>query len=170
MIKIFETSLPGVLEIQRNKPHKDHRGINVDVYTEQEYFDAGIKTKFVQQNYSTSIKNVLRGLHGDDHTFKLVCCILGEFMLAVVNYDKNSNHFGKHEIFILTGDNGKQILIPPHYLNGHLILSEKATFFYNQSSYYLGANNQWSVRWNDPMFNIPWPIKNPILSDRDKGL
>lgn len=170
MIKVFQTSLSGVLEIQREKPFKDCRGMNVDVYAEQEYFDAGIRIKFVQQNYSTSGRGVLRGLHGDDHTFKLVCCVSGSFLLAVINYDNGSPDFGRWLTFILTEDDGRQILIPPNYLNGHLVLSEKATFFYNQSSYYTGAGNQWSVRWNDPRFNIPWPIIDPILSARDAGV
>lgn len=169
MIKVSQTSLPGVMKVQR-KIFRDHRGVNVDIYNEQEYFDAGIKPRFIQNNYSTSVKNVLRGLHGDNHTFKLVCCTLGSFVLVVVNYIDNSPHFGKWEKFTLTDDNGLQILIPPNYLNGHLVLSDKATFFYNQSSYYSGASNQRSARWNDPRFNIPWPTSNPILSNRDAGV
>ena len=168
MIEVCETSLPGVMRVQREM-FRDHRGVNVEIYIEKEYFDAGIKPRFVQNNYSTSVKNVLRGLHGDDHTFKLVCCTLGAFVLVVVNYIENSPHFGKWEKFVLSDDNGLQILIPPNYLNGHLVLSDKATFFYNQSSYYTGAGNQWSARWNDPRFNITWPISNPILSHRDAG-
>lgn len=168
MIEVFQTSLPGVMKIQR-EIFRDHRGVNVDVYDEQEYFNAGIKPKFVQNNYSTSVKNVLRGLHGDDHTFKLICCTLGSFILVVVNYREGFPYFGKWEKFTLTDDNGLQILVPPYYLNGHLILSDRATFFYNQSSYYTGAKSQWSVRWDDPRFNIEWPIANPILSKRDGG-
>lgn len=169
-VKWGEVVLPEVRVFKR-KISRDHRGLNADVYEEPMYVNVGVNAKLgTQQNYSISKKNVLRGLHGDNHTFKLICCPVGEFMLVVVNYEENSPYFGKWEKFILSADNGLQVLIPPNHLNGHLILSEKAMFFYNQSSCYTGAQNQWSVRWNDPRFNIPWPITNPILSKRDAGL
>src|SRR3989338_3320738 len=97
--------LPDVLVIQR-KITKDHRGLNADIFDEQEYLEMGISAKLgTQQNYSTSNKNVIRGLHGDNHTFKLICCTLGSFMLVVVNYEDGSPYFGKWERFILTAEN-----------------------------------------------------------------
>lgn len=160
--------LPAVRVFER-KISCDLRGFNADLYDDDVYFNAGVDAQLGrQQNYSKSKKNVLRGLHGDDHTFKLISCVSGCFMLVVVNYIENSSDFGKWEKFILTEDNGLQVLIPPNYLNGHLILSEEARFFYNQSSHYTGQKNQWSVGWNDPRFNIDWPISIPILSERDK--
>ncbi len=170
MIEVHETSLPGVLKIMRRPPSRDYRGIYAEIYQKQEYFEKGILVEFVEQDFSFSKKDVLRGLHGDEHTYKMVCCPFGAFYLAVVNYDKTSSYFGRWESFILTPENGLQILIPPGHLNGHLILSEEgAMFHYNQSAYYSGAKNQFSVKWNDPRFNIPWPIYNPILSERDGG-
>jgi dTDP-4-dehydrorhamnose 3,5-epimerase len=170
MIKIFQTYLPGVLKIQRRLPFRDPRGTYTEIYKKKDYFGKGITVDFVEQDFSFSKKNVLRGLHGDEKTFKMVCCPFGAFCLAVVNYDRSSSYFCKWETFFVTDENGLQILIPPKHLNGHLVLSEKgAIFHYNQSEYYSGRENQWSVRWNDPRFNIPWPITNPILSDRDRG-
>jgi len=160
--------LPEVLVIRR-KISLDHRGINFDVWDKREYVDAGINVDWVQVNGSRSRRGVIRGLHGDDHTYKLVCCARGSFWLTVVNYVQNSPDFGKWERFILTEDNGLQVLVPPNYLNGHLALSRKTIFLYLQSSHYTGAENQWSVRWNDPRFNIPWPVTSPILSERDGG-
>lgn len=168
-MEVYETTLPGVKKIQRKTPAVDHRGIYAEIYHEEEYFAKGIKLKFVEQVFSFSKKNVLRGLHGDDRTYKMVCCPFGALFLAVVNYDETSSHFGQWETFILTPENGLQILVPPRYINGHLILSEWAMFHYNQSEYYHGAENQISVRWNDPRFNIGWPVVNPILSARDGG-
>ena len=171
MIKVSSTSLPGVLKIHRGFPFRDHRGIYATIYQREDYFKKGITIDFVEQDFSFSRKNTLRGLHGDDKTYKMICCPFGAFCLAVVNYDQSSCHFGKWEMFFLTDDNGLQILIPPKHLNGHLVLSNKgAIFHYNQSEYYKGAENQWSVRWNDPRFNIPWPVVNPILSNRDRGV
>ncbi|MBI4179511.1 dTDP-4-dehydrorhamnose 3,5-epimerase family protein [bacterium] len=168
MITVHETTLPGVLRIQKKMPAKDSRGIYGEIYQKREYFEKGIKIDFVEQDFSFSRKNVLRGLHGDTKTYKMVCCPYGAFFLAVVNYNQDSKDFGKSETFVVTAENSLQILIPPMHLNGHLVLSDEgAIFHYNQSEYYTGSENQWSVRWNDPRFNIPWPVENPVLSNRD---
>lgn len=168
MIKVNRTTLPGLLRIER-PAFEDHRGIYGEIYRESEYFEAGIKIRFVEQDFSTSKKNVLRGLHGDSKTWKLISCIYGELYLVVLNYEKDSPLFGKWEAFTLTPYNRLQILIPPMHANGHLIISNEAIFHYNQSEYYTDGSNQFSLRWNDPRFNIFWPIKDPILSRRDGG-
>ena len=171
MIKVLATSLPGVLKIDRGAPFRDHRGTYETIYKKEEYRKNGIGVNFVEQDSSFSKIGVLRGLHGDEKTYKLVCCLFGSFYLVVVNYDNSSDFFGKWETFEVSAENGVQILIPPKHLNGHLILSnEGAIFHYNQSEYYSGASNQWSVAWNDPRFKIPWPIASPTLSERDMGL
>lgn len=172
MIKIHKTSLPEVLKIERDQLFKDHRGISGDaIYKKEEYLKAGIKIEFLEQYLSSSRKNVLRGLHGDSKTWKLISCLYGEFCLIVLNYDKTSPHFGKWESFTLSPENRLQILVPPLHANGHLVLSDWAIFHYNQSEYYVDASSQFTVMWNDPQFNVVWPIKEePILSDRDKGV
>ena len=73
------------------------------------------------------------------------------------------------EKFILNDQNKKQILIPPNYANGHLVLSDKAVFHYKLAylGNYIDADEQFVIKWNDPRIDIPWPIKNPILQDRD---
>lgn len=171
MIEVFQTSLPGVLKIKR-KPFEDHRGLYCAIYRKKEYFDAGIDIDFsAEVDSSFSIKNVLRGLHGDPKTWKLICCTYGELYLVVLNYDEKSPYFGKWESFILTSNNCLQVLIPPMHANGHLILSSNgAEFHYNQSEEYTDGKNQFSVRWNDPRFNIQWPITDPILSARDASV
>lgn len=166
MIKVSPTTLPGVLKIKR-KLFKDRRGTFAVMYRRKEYVDAGIKTDFVQENSSSSLKNVLRGLHGDPKTWKLVSCTNGELYLVVLDYNRESLSFGKWESFVLTSDNGLQILIPPMHALGHLVLSDRATFHYKESEYYTDGKNQFTVKWNDSRFKISWPITNPILSDRD---
>lgn len=170
MIKVHETSLPGVLKIERKALFEDHRGIYGEIFREREYLEAGINVRFIEQDFSTSKKNVLRGLHGNSKTWKLVCCPFGELYLAVLNYNPKSEFFGKWEGFTLNPKNCLQILIPPLHANGHLVLSEQAMFHYNQSEYYSDDSNQFTVAWNDPRFNIFWPIcGEPILSTRDKN-
>lgn len=168
MIKVFPTTLPGVLKIEREL-FKDHRGIFAVIYRKKWYVEAGIKTEFVQENSSSSSKNVLRGLHGDPETWKLVSCTNGELYLVVLDYDRESPSFGKWESFVLTNDNGLQILVPPMHALGHLVLSDLATFHYKESEYYTDGKNQFTVKWDDPRFNISWPIANPVLSDRDSS-
>jgi dTDP-4-dehydrorhamnose 3,5-epimerase len=110
----------------------------------------------------------LRGIHGDDRTWKLVTCLYGKFYIAVVNCDESSPNFGKWQSFVLTRENGKQVLIPPKYGHAYQVLSNQAVFNYKQSCYYKGMENQFTYKYDDPRFKIWWPIKNPIISIRDE--
>jgi len=166
MIKVNKTKLEDVLLIQLES-FEDHRGEYVETYNEREYRVAGIDVAFNQDDYSISTKNVLRGLHGDAETWKLITCPFGKLYLVVVNCIASSADFGKWENFVLSDRNHRQVLIPPNFGNGHLILSKVAIFAYKQSSYY-NPGKQFSYKWNDPRFNIWWPVANPILSRRDE--
>jgi len=166
MIKVEKTKLEGVLLILLDS-FEDHRGEYVETYNERGYQEAGINVNFVQDDYSISTKHVLRGLHGDKDTWKLITCPYGKLYLVVVNCIESSPDFGKWESFTLSDRNHRQILIPPCFGNGHLILSDAAIFSYKQSTYY-NPKMQFSYMWNDPRFNIWWPIQNPILSRRDE--
>ena len=123
--------------------------------------------KFIQDDISVSTKNVLRGIHGDQDTWKLISCLEGEFYLVVVNNDENAPQYKQWESFVLSEQNRIQVLIPPKFGNGHLVLSERAIFHYKQNTYYT-PKGQFSIRWDDPEYNIKWPFENPILSERDK--
>ncbi len=166
MIGVFATRLDGVLLI---KPDffKDNRGEYIETYNEDLYKNKGINIKFIQDDISVSIKNVLRGIHGDNETWKLISCLYGEFYFVVVDCDTDSKNFGKWQSFVLSDKNRVQILVPPKYGNAHLVLSDKAIFHYKQSTYY-EPERQFTYKWDDPRFNISWPVKNPILSKRDE--
>ena len=167
-MEVSKTKLDGVLLIKPPTIFEDFRGTYVETYNEELYTKVGVNIKFVQDDISVSFRNVLRGIHGDSETWKLVSCLHGEFFLIVVNHDDTSPQFGKWESFMLSDRNRLQVLIPPKFGNGHLVLSELAIFHYKQSTYYNRAG-QFSLLWNDPKLNISWPVKNPILSRRDKG-
>jgi len=167
-MEVTKTKLDGVLLIKPPTIFEDFRGTYVETYNEKLYTEAGIKVKFIQDDISVSLRNVLRGLHGDAETWKLVSCLYGKFYLVVVNWDDASPQFGQWKSFDLSDENRLQVLIPPKFGNGHLVLSELAIFHYKQSTYYNRAG-QFSILWNDPELNIEWPINNPILSRRDKG-
>lgn len=166
MITLEKTALPGVLLIKPDV-FEDFRGQYVEIYNEGLYRQLGVEPKFVQDDISVSARHVLRGLHGDHETWKLVSCLQGRFYLVVLNYDRLSPDFGRWQGFTLSENNRHQVLIPPKHANGHLVLSEQAIFHYKQSTVYQGAEKQFTVAWNDPQFNIYWPLGNPILSRRD---
>lgn len=165
-MKVTKTELDGVLLIELDV-FKDHRGYYIETYNEQLYAKNGITVKFVQDDISVSKRNVLRGIHGDYETWKLISCLYGEFYLVVVNCEVGSENFAKWQSFTLSDKNRLQVLVPPKYGNAHLALSDKVIFHYKQSTYY-NPKRQFSYRGDDPKFNISWPITNPILSRRDK--
>ncbi len=167
-LNVTKTKLEGVLLIEPPTIFEDHRGIYKETYNEKIYNDAGITAKFVQDDISISRRNVLRGIHGDTGTWKLVSCLWGSFYLVIVDCDSDSAQFGLGESFTLSDENHLQVLSPPKHGVAHLILSEKAIFCYKQSTYY-DRSTQFTYRWDEAKFNIDWPIKDPILSDRDSS-
>lgn len=168
-MKVMKTRLEGVLLIEPPTHFKDFRGSYVELYNEELYAKAGIHVKFIQDDISVSDRNVLRGIHGDHKTWKLISCLYGKFFFAVVNCDTGSPNFGNAESFELSDENRLQVLVPPAHGNAHVVLSDRAIFHYKQSTYY-DRDSQFTYRWNDPRFKIDWPIQQPILSDRDRGV
>lgn len=163
---VDRASLEGVLKIHLDT-FMDHRGKYIEIYNEEDYKAHGIDVRFAQDDISVSSKNVLRGIHGDNETWKLITCLEGKFYLVVVNCDTNSRDFGRWESSVLSESSGLQVLIPPKYGVAHLILSDRAIFHYKQSTYY-DPKKQFTYRWDDERFGIWWPVKQPILSRRDE--
>jgi dTDP-4-dehydrorhamnose 3,5-epimerase len=164
IIDIKETELKGVKLIDTDR-FEDYRGEIGSIYDESEYLSAGLNEKFVCDMVSLSYKNVLRGIHGDDKTTKVVQCLYGAVYSVIVNCDAESPDFGKWQSFILSDKNRKQLYIPPLYGNGYYVLSDYAVYIYKFSRRYSEA--QFTYAWNDPRFSIRWPTNNPILSARD---
>lgn len=165
MIRVSQTNLKGVLQIVPDI-FKDFRGQFVETYNKKLYKENGIDVPFVQDDISFSKKDILRGIHGDNETWKLVSCLYGTLYFVVVNCDEGSRDFGKWQSFILSDENRLQIFIPPKHGNAYLVQSKEGIFSYKQSTYFVHGR-QFSYRWNDPRFSIKWPITNPLLSERD---
>ncbi|MDY0278270.1 MAG: dTDP-4-dehydrorhamnose 3,5-epimerase family protein [Acholeplasma sp.] len=163
---IEKTKLDGVLLIKPDV-FEDYRGNYTEVYNEKMYFASGIKHKFIQDDLSTTYKGVLRGMHGDSKTTKLVQCAYGRIYQVVCNCNPDSPQYGSWEAFILTSENRNQLLVPPMFGNGFYVLSDVAVYSYKQTTNY-GDVKQFTVKWNDPFYNIVWPDDKPILSIRDK--
>lgn len=165
MIEFLETNLDGVLLI-KPKVFEDFRGEYIEIYNEKLYKEIA-DVKFVEDDISISTRHVLKGIHGDDRTWKLISCLYGKFYLVVINYDKNSKDFGEWQGFNLSDRNRHQVLVPPKFGNGHVAISNMSIFGYKQSEYY-DPKRQFTIVWNDHRFNIWWPVKNPIISQRDE--
>jgi dTDP-4-dehydrorhamnose 3,5-epimerase len=163
--EIKKTNLLGVLKIKLTS-FEDHRGSYIETYNKNFFIQKGIKIDFLQDDISVSHKNVLRGVHGDQKTWKLISCLYGEFQLIVVNNDMQSDEYKKWESFNLSFENKMQVLVPPKFGNGHLVLSDKCIFHYKQNSEY-DRSGQFTIKWNDPSFGFKWSISDPILSERD---
>ena len=166
-MKFEKTKLIGVTLI---KPDifEDFRGQYVETYNHDAYKKNGIDVDFKQDDISISSRSVLRGIHGDNETWKLISCHLGSFYLMVVNNDPESPQYRQWQGFTLSDTNHQQVLVPPKFGNGHVVLSDRAMFHYKQNTYYNPAG-QFTILWNDPQYSMWWPIKNPILSRRDEA-
>lgn len=152
--------------VLKNSVFKDNRGYYWTTWKKNNFN----KLKFNHDKFSISKKNVLRGFHCDFKSWKLVTCVFGKLVLAVVNVDKKDRDYLLSKKFTLSFDKPKSILIPPNYANAHLCVSKFCIFHYkwSYSGKYPGIIHQKSFKWNDPNFKITWPIKKPILSKRDE--
>ncbi|MFQ6609678.1 MAG: dTDP-4-dehydrorhamnose 3,5-epimerase family protein [Fidelibacterota bacterium] len=166
MVSVTNTHLIGVKKITPPTLFQDFRGEYIELYNRDLYRKAGVEIDFVQDDISVSTKNVLRGIHGDQVTTKLISCLLGKIYLVIVNCDEQSEQYRKWQSFIISDKNRYQILVPPRFGVAHYILTEKAIFHYKQSTYY-NRESQFTIRWDDPNLAIDWPVKDPILSARD---
>ncbi len=126
----------------------DYRG---DLYTI--WKDDDFDLNFNHDKVSTSRKHVLRGIHGDNKSWKLVTCLYGEIYFVIVDNRESSDTFLQWESMMLTDRNRRQVLIPPGVGN---------------EGEYADVDQQFTIKWNDPIVGVDWPIDNPILSRRDK--
>lgn len=167
-METFPTTLDSVRLIKPPTIFEDFRGHYVETFNERLYREAGIDQHFIQDDISVSRRHVLRGIHGDDKTWKLISCLQGSFYMVVINNDPQSSQYRKWTSFTLSDTNRLQVLVPPKFGNGHVVMSEQAIFHYKQTTDY-DRSGQFTLIWNDPALNIWWPVQNPIVSERDQG-
>lgn len=148
---------------------EDHRGYFYEVYADYKFRDLGLPDKFVQINCSGSVKGVIRGLHfqWDPPMGKLMRIIRGEAFIVAVDIRRQSPTLGKWVGISATDKNCKQLWAPACFARGFCALSDYVEIEYLCTGTYNGAAEA-GILWNDPEIGINWPIKDPILSDRDK--
>jgi dTDP-4-dehydrorhamnose 3,5-epimerase len=171
-MNVTTTQLPGVL-LFTHECFEDHRGTYEEIYNKIKFDEAcqkyiGYTLYFLEANIAVSSKHVLRGLHGDNRTWKYVTCLKGKYFINVLCYDPKSDYYGIYQSFVLSEQNKNQLLIPPLHGHGYVVMSDEAIFHYQQSCTYKGMKEQFTIKYNDDRFNMWWPIKNPILSKRDE--
>lgn len=167
-MKVEEASLPGVLVITP-KIHRDAHGSFQETFNRREMIAQGLPSEWLQDNFSVSRKNVLRGIGYQvvQPQGKLVRAAFGTVFDVAVDLRWSSPQFGKWVGMELSGDNGRMLWIPPGFGHAFLVLSEMAGFAYKTTDYYCPAGERMIV-WNDPKIGIEWPIKDePIISSKD---
>jgi len=169
-IKVVKTELEGVLMVTP-EVFEDERGFFMESYHKKRLTDHGFDHTFVQDNHSRSTYGVLRGFHYQDMRapqFRLVRCTVGEIWDVVVDLGMGSATFGRWAGFSLTAENRRQLLIPPEFAHGFVVLSERAEVQYKCTNHHSPAAER-VLSWNDPDIGVSWPIKDPIVSDKDKS-
>lgn len=170
-IKVENCGIEGLYVIEP-KVFFDSRGYFTETYNQNEFEEAGLNMRFVQDNQSMSSRGVLRGLHFQKThpQGKLVRVLQGEVYDVAVDLRENSKTFGKYFGLVLSDENRKQFYIPEGFAHGFLVLSETAIFAYKCTDFYC-ADDEGGLLYNDPDVNIEWPVKDLeelIISDKDK--
>jgi dTDP-4-dehydrorhamnose 3,5-epimerase len=160
-------SVDGLLIFERTT-HRDARGFFREAFRAAELEEAaGRSVRFVQINHSRSSRGVLRGLHAENWE-KLVYVPDGEVFTAVADIRPDSPSFGAVDTFRLNERTGLTLFLPAGVAHGYCVLSEEADYMYQVTRYYDGSDTR-AVAWNDPDLAVPWPIADPILSERDQN-
>ncbi len=149
---------------------RDERVFFMEMYKFSDFSKAGITEYFVQDNYSNSEKNTLRGLYYQKNPAaqgKLILCLKGRIFDVAVDIRKDSPTY-KHRIATeLSEENSSMLYVPPLFAHGFLVLSHTAEIIYKCTEEYSPENDR-GIIWNDPDININWATEMPILSDKDK--
>lgn len=163
-------AIPEVILIEP-QIYSDNRGYFFESFKEKEFITYGM-AKFIQDNFSHSIHQVIRGLHFQKNPkaqAKLVSVLNGEIFDVAVDIRKNSPTYGKWVAEILSRNNHKSLYIPEGFAHGFCVLAKDADVLYKVSKEY-SPKDELGIIWNDPTINISWPIEKPIISKKDNKL
>jgi dTDP-4-dehydrorhamnose 3,5-epimerase len=167
-MKVLPTELVGVYIIEP-AVFGDHRGFFMETHNQQRFRENHIDSKFVQDNLSYSGQNTLRGLHYQlpQAQAKLIQVVTGKIYDVAVDIRKGSPTFGKWVGFHLSDENHRQLLVSEGFAHGFCVLSETAHVIYKCTDFY-SPENEKGVLWSDPDLSIDWPVREPILSEKDQ--
>lgn len=166
-IDVEKTAIPGCYEIIMPK-FTDNRGLFVKSFHEEVSRKNGLVTHFAEEFYTVSYKGVLRGLHVQFPPFdliKLVFCLSGRVLDAVVDLRLGSSTYGKFALFELSAEKSNMIYIPSGVAHGFYSMTDGAIMMYKVTAVYSPSHDS-GILWNSA--GIPWPDKSPIISQRDR--
>lgn len=166
-MRVAPTELEGV-RLLVPEVFTDHRGRYVELFDSRTFARECGDVQFVQDDVAVSHRHVLRGLHGDHETTKLVSVLHGTGHALIADNRPDSPTYRRWQAFTLSGENRHQLLLPPGIGNSILALTEPVVYWYKQSTHYV-PGRQFTIRWDDPEWGFEWPIRDPILSARDGG-
>ena len=166
-MRFVPASLAGVVVIEPDV-HRDARGFFLETYHADKYRAGGVPGVFVQDNHSRSAGGTVRGLHLQPRRpqGKLIRVIEGEIFDVAVDVRRGSPDFGKWVGVTLSAGNFRQCYIPPGFAHGFAVVSDVAQVEYKCTELYDPAG-ELGIAWNDPEIGIAWPIRQPVLSERD---
>ncbi len=166
-MKVIETELPGVLIVEP-RVFRDPRGFFLETFHARRYEEAGIHGTFVQDNHSRSSRGTLRGLHTQVRRpqGKLVRAVSGEMFDVAVDIRPDSPTFGRWVGVWLSGENFRQVWVPPGFAHGFCVTSETVDVEYKCTDFY-DPQDEMSVAWNDPDIGVEWPVAAPLVSQKD---
>lgn len=166
-MRLVETGLSGVVIVEPDV-HRDGRGFFLETFHQERYAALGIAGPFVQDNHSASRRGTLRGLHLQltHPQGKLIRVVEGEVFDVAADVRRGSPTFGRWTGVRLTGENFRQLFIPPGFAHGFCTLSEQAQLEYKCTDYY-DPTGELTIAWDDPTLGIAWPTDRPLLSAKD---
>ena len=164
-MQVIETNLVGV-KLLIPERFEDHRGSYMEIYDSKKFEPITVE-EFVQDDVSISNKGVLRGLHGDRRTTKIVTVLNGSGYALIADNRPDSSTYGQWQSFTLSRQNKHMLLLPSGVGNSILALEDNMIYYYKQNTHFV-PNEQFTIKWDDPEWGFWWPIKNPILSRRDE--
>ena len=164
-MQVSDTNLVGVKVIVPDL-FEDARGAYLELFDTETYRDLCGELNFVQDDISFSNKDVLRGVHGDFATTKLVSILNGTGYALLADNRPESASYRQWQAFRISRENRKQLLIPPGIGNSVVALTDNLIYHYKQTTHF-EYGNQFTIRWDDESWGFEWPIEHPILSARD---
>ena len=161
-------AIPDVILVEPDV-YKDERGFFLETYHERKYAEGGVPGPFVQDNHSRSVQGTLRGLHAQVRRpqGKLVRAVEGEMFDVAVDIRRASATFGRWVGVRLSGENFRQLYVPPGFAHGFCVVSAQVHVEYKCTAFYDPAD-EISIAWDDPEIGIEWPMNEPIVSAKDK--
>jgi len=160
----------GAVVVTAQEFFEDDRGFFVEEFRADQFGALGLPDRFLQENHSGSVKNVVRGLHfqWDPPMGKLMRVLRGRAFLVAVDVRRNSPTLGKWFGMEISEKERKQIWAPAGFARGFCVLSDYAEIQYLCTGIY-NSTGESGIRWNDPQIGITWPVRTPILSNKDQS-